>query len=165
MRKLIFLVLILFILTGTIFADEIYNEMKSMIETLDSSVVLLNKRIDIVIGYFEGKFTDLQSDVDDKIENLKEILEYHAEVLSVIRKTLESVNSTMEKIYENQQVLFKYTDSLSKNQEEIQKVALGNSERVIELEKKQKGTEYLVYLSIALSALNMLLLLVAFVLK
>ena len=165
MRKLIFIVLLLIVLSTVALADQVYDEMKSMVETLDSSVVLLNKRIDAVIGYFEGKVTDVQSDLDGKIEELKKLLDYHEEALGVIKKTLESINNTMEKLYENQQVLFKYVDALSKNQETLQKAVLKNDDTIKKLEKKQSNTEFLVYLSIALSALNTLLIGIVLILK
>ncbi len=165
MRKLIFIVLLLIVLSTVALADQVYDEMKSMVETLDSSVVLLNKRIDAVIGYFEGRVTDVQSDLDGKIEELKKLLDYHEEALGVIKKTLESINNTMEKLYENQQVLFKYVDALSKNQETLQKAVLKNDDTIKKLEKKQSNTEFLVYLSIALSALNTLLIGIVLILK
>jgi len=164
-RKLIFIVLLLIVLSTVALADQVYDEMKSMVETLDSSVVLLNKRIDAVIGYFEGRVTDVQSDLDGKIEELKKLLDYHEEALGVIKKTLESINNTMEKLYENQQVLFKYVDALSKNQETLQKAVLKNDDTIKKLEKKQSNTEFLVYLSIALSALNTLLIGIVLILK
>jgi len=164
-RKIIFIMILLISLSTIALADQVYDEMKSMVETLNSSVVLLNKRIDAVIGYFEGRITDVQSDLDGKIEELKKLLDYHEEALGVIKKTLEGINNTMEKLYENQQVLFKYVDALSKNQETLQKVVLKNSDAVEKLEKKQDSTELLAYLSIALSALNTLLFVVVLILK
>lgn len=166
MNKIIFaIILLLIILPGIALANQVCDDMKNMVETLDSSVVILNKRIDAVIGYFEGRITDVQGDLDSKVEELKKLLDYHEEALDVIKKTLEGINNTMEKLYENQQVLFKYVDALSKNQESLQKLALKNSDTVKRLEKKQNNTELLVYLSIALSALNTLLIVIVLSLR
>ncbi len=161
-RVILFVLVLISIFT---FGFSIEEELKKFIETVNASFTVYDRKFQVLKGYFEGKFTDLETSISEKFTHYDKKLQVLEFTLLKIQETLQTLNHTLESFYKNDELI---ADSLKVLKDEVLTLRkrTETTEKELEVMKKEKETYNLIlYGTLALSILNTFLIVVLVFLK
>lgn len=158
---------VILILTAFFSVFAFAGSQSSFESTVDASITMLNNRVSAVMGYIEGRLAELEDTVDRKLYGVERRVENLEKGLEVVNRIIAGLNDTLKTVYQNQVSITALVKKIAEKLQNLERISLENKKEIDSL-KNDKEKEYdrlLIYTSLAVSALNTLLILLVIYFK